>query len=627
VRVHRSYDVAVAPAPAVDDLLDRADAARAAGRGDDARALYDEAIALARAGDDLELWAYAALRAAESQVFGSEPGAIPVHLHPVYELVTDPTLRARLAAALARSWSYAGEPSRARPFGAEAASLAEGIADPVLLVDCLDAALVTRWGPDDLDARRELAVRLGDVAAHVAEPDQRLRAHLWAFQVACEMLDLPAMHRHLRAVERIGADSARARFFGATRRAMLDTLRGHLDTLPSLRRVAEAAADDAGLADGWMVIAGMDGFSAWMRGDAHTCASVAAMIEEFAIDEGLPGVHTEAALVWLGAGRPDRAAPLLAAITGPALADLPRDVNWLQTMQLALEVALAVEDVEAVAQVADLLGPYGDRAVLNAGAVMFHGVTDDPLSRAYAVLGDAESAAQCRERALRTYRRIGASWWHDRLTAHDDPDTVGSDSGGWTLSPQPGGTWLVGAEGRTTAVPATRGLAHLRELVRRPGTDVLALDLARGTSGPVEATDLGPVLDEQARAAYKRRLDELEAEIAEAEDWSDAGRLALLRDEHDALVTELAAATGLGGRRRVVGSSQERARVTVRKAIVAAIDKLDAIDPVLARHLRDRVRTGSACRYDPDPDRPVTWSLDASAVELHPHGGTTRLTT
>lgn len=621
----RAYDVPVAPAPAVDDLLDRADAARAAGRGDDASALYDEAIAVARAEGDLELWALAALRAAESQVFGSEPGTIPVHLHQVYDRTTDPTLRARLAAALARSWAYAGEPARARPFGDEAARIAEDVGDSVLLVDCLDAALVTRWGPDDLDTRRELAVRLGDVGAHVEAPDQRLRAHLWAFQVACEVLDLPAMHRHLRAVERLGADSARARLFGATRRAMLDALRGRLDTVPTLRRIAEEAAADAGLADGWMVIAGMDGFSAWMRGDVDTCASVAAMVEEFAIEEGLPGVHTEAALVWLGAGRPDRAGPLLAAITGPALADLPRDVNWLQTMQLALEVALAVGDTDAVAQVTELLAPYEDRAVLNAGAVMFHGVTDDTLSRAYALLGDADGARRCRERALRTYQRIGASWWHDRLAGASGP--APSNDGTWTLAPQTGGTWLVGAEGRTAAVPAARGLAHVHALLRHPGVDVPALDLAGGTSGAVSAADLGPVLDDQARAAYKRRLDELEAEILEAEEWADAGRLALLRDEREALVAELVAATGLGGRRRVVGSSQERARVTVRKAIVSAVDKLEAVDPVLARHLRERVRTGLLCRYDPDPDRPVDWSLGPSGPDAHPHAGTRRLTT
>jgi hypothetical protein len=30
----------------------------------------------------------------------------------------------------------------------------------------------------------------------------------------------------------------------------------------------------------------------------------------------------------------------------------------------------------------------------------------------------------------------------------------------------------------------------------------------------------------------------------------------------------------------------------------------------MARHLTDHVRTGTICRYDPDPDHPIEWVLD-----------------
>jgi hypothetical protein len=82
--------------------------------------------------------------------------------------------------------------------------------------------------------------------------------------------------------------------------------------------------------------------------------------------------------------------------------------------------------------------------------------------------------------------------------------------------------------------------------------------------------------------------------------------------ERDALVQQLAAAAGLGGRARASGATSERARVAVRKAIAAAIERIDAVDPALGRLLRDTVRTGSACRYEPDPARPVVWLLDAA---------------
>ena len=51
-------------------------------------------------------------------------------------------------------------------------------------------------------------------------------------------------------------------------------------------------------------------------------------------------------------------------------------------------------------------------------------------------------------------------------------------------------------------------------------------------------------------------------------------------------------------------------RTAVRKAVVAALDRIDKHDGSRARHLRDSVRTGGACRYDSDPDRPVRWILD-----------------
>jgi hypothetical protein len=34
------------------------------------------------------------------------------------------------------------------------------------------------------------------------------------------------------------------------------------------------------------------------------------------------------------------------------------------------------------------------------------------------------------------------------------------------------------------------------------------------------------------------------------------------------------------------------------------------VHPDVARLLRDTVSTGAHCRYDPDPDHPVSWLLD-----------------
>jgi hypothetical protein len=289
------------------------------------------------------------------------------------------------------------------------------------------------------------------------------------------------------------------------------------------------------------------------------------------------------------------------------LADLPRDSDWLLVLQCLLEAALAVDDRDVITSVVGLLAPYAGRSVVNAGAVAWHGVTDDTLARAYVVLGDADAAERHGAAALATYERIGAVWWRDRLRR----ELGSAEPAGQTatvpvtvhLHRQPGGLWLVGREGATFVLPQLRGLAHLHTLVGRPDTDLPAITL--GGAAEIRQDSL-EVLDEESRRFLAARLAELDAELAD-------GDRVDLREERAAITSYLATGTGLGGRRRSTGSSDERARVAVRKAIVAALARIAEVDPWLGRHLRDRVRTGLQCRYESDPDHPVRWILTSTA--------------
>lgn len=130
----------------VRDLLDRADAARLAGRGDTASRLYDEAASRCRDADDLDGWTRAVLGAAAVYLFGAVPGRLPAQLYDVLVRTIDDETRARLAAALARCWAYAGQSTRATRFADEAVDCAERAGVPALLADCLDAALAAHWG-------------------------------------------------------------------------------------------------------------------------------------------------------------------------------------------------------------------------------------------------------------------------------------------------------------------------------------------------------------------------------------------------------------------------------------------------------------------------------------------------
>jgi hypothetical protein len=587
----------------LQSLLEQADGYAAAGRAADAVALYERATDLATAAGDLPAAVRAALALARGQRFDATAGLLPARLHDVYIRVTEPADRAALAAALARTWAYTGQPHRAVPFADTAVRTAREVGDPVLLADCLDAVMAAHWGPDDLARRRTWAVELDDTAAHLREPRARMQAHLWGLTVACETLDLPRIHRHLRSLETLGEESAEARFFAASRRLTVDLLRGRLDTAAYLRQLAEEAAGRVMIADREAVLHAMTAYPALMAGDRETCAAEALVVEEFGLTEGSPTLLAECAWMWTAAGRPDRAEAVLGHFGGETLDGLPRDADWLLTLQCVLETAVTLGGHELVAPAVELLTPYEGRAVINAGAVMFHGVTDDTLARGNALLGNAGTADRLRRQALATYRRIGATWWRERLEAWHPA----AATGGATLRfhPAEAGLWSVGPGAAPVTVAAMRGMQYLHHLLTRAGTDVAALDLValhNGHAGVVQP-DTGEILDRRALAAYRRRIAELDA--APATRASAA--------ERAALEGQLRAATGLGGRTRGTGSNAERARIAVRKAIVGALARIAEADVHLGRHLYERVSTGTTCRYDPDPDNPVHWLLRAPA--------------
>ena len=62
--------------------------------------------------------------------------------------------------------------------------------------------------------------------------------------------------------------------------------------------------------------------------------------------------------------------------------------------------------------------------------------------------------------------------------------------------------------------------------------------------------EAGRLFDPQAKAAYRRRLRDLEEDLEEARSWGDPERAARAQEEMDALTEELLREAGLGGRDR-----------------------------------------------------------------------------
>ncbi len=166
-----------------------------------------------------------------------------------------------------------------------------------------------------------------------------------------------------------------------------------------------------------------------------------------------------------------------------------------------------------------------------------------------------------------------------------------------------GDVWLLTYDGRTCRLKDAKGLQYLAALLDHPGGDVHVFDLVGGGVNGVRSAE---VLDAAAKASYRRRLGELEAEGAEATEWGDAERADRARLEAEAIAAELTAAYGLGGRPRSAADPTERARKAVANRIRDALSRIDEAHPALGRHLRNSVRTGTFCSYR--PERPTSWN-------------------
>ena len=188
-----------------------------------------------------------------------------------------------------------------------------------------------------------------------------------------------------------------------------------------------------------------------------------------------------------------------------------------------------------------------------------------------------------------------------------------------------GDVWRLDYEGRVLRVRDAKGMRHLALLLANPGIEFHAVDVATAAEGGAAPAaesaeglavragtgDAGPALDSQAKAEYRSRLEDLRAEIEEAESFNDPERAARAREEMDFIAHELSAAVGLGGRDRRAASAAERARVNVTRALRREIRRIADEDAGLGRELETTVRTGTFCAYEPDPRRPVAWEVDA----------------
>ncbi len=578
--------------------------------------------------------------------------------------------RVRVLARLSCALRDQHDRTRSERLSALALEIARELGDSGTLAYALDGRFGAIWWPENPEERLRLADEMIGLAEAVGDPEGVIAGYHCRQIVHLELGEIGRAESELVAIRPLAEELRQPsqEWLVNVTTSVIAMIRGRFREAEELiARAAEGSS--ALLTDVESQVAGHRYRLLLETGGAEEALQVVRPVAETLT--WYPFFRCALAGVLLELGDEDGARAVYKELASGGFSALPRDNEWLFALSLLSPTCAALGDVEGGEVLYELQLPYAHRhayghAEGQAGSV----------SRALGILagflGRSTEAERHFRDALEMNERMGARPWvahtqHDLATMLLDRDGAGDrdraasllqeavatceelgmvglggkvtellaglgptvPTGSQPLTAPPGSGavlrregeyWTVVFDGNGFRLRHSKGVRYLAELLRLPGREIHALELAATLQGrPVPASgtgelaigagDAGPALDERAKAEYRGHLAELESELAQAEEWNDPERAARLREERNFLARELAAAVGLGGRDRPVASNAERARVNVTRAIRAAIGRITEYSPELGRHLSLTVRTGTFCAYHPDPLSPVSWTV------------------
>jgi len=590
----------------------------------------------------------------------------------------DSLVRARLMARLAGALRDQRSPDQQDRLSAEAVEMARRTGDPATLAYTLEGRFAATWWPDNAEERLAIATEILQLARQADDRERIAQGLDWQMVALMELGDIGAVDADLEAaavlVEELRQPAQR--WLQLHSRAMRALFDGRFD---EAERLIPEALSFGERAQRWDAVFGFRIQMYFLRKEqgrleemeAIMKRSVAEFPTRYVFRAILAHLHSEL-------GRTAEAHRAFEGLAVEGFADLRRDNDWLFEMSLLAEVVDFLGDVDRARILYELLSPYGPSHVPTGGEAGTGSVSrclgilasmlrrwdvavdhfEEALERnaamgarpwvahtqfQYARMLVIRDAQGDRERAAELL--AGAAETCDELSMPSLAGRVATLLEGEDISSAPprvqapsleptrranvfrreGEYWSIGFERDAFRLKDSKGLRYLAELLRSPGREFLALDLATAgrASGPKRvpvaahrsrepgigssSSEGAEILDPQAKRAYRRRLEELRGELEEAEGWADPERAARAREEMDFLARELSAAIGLGGKDRRAPSDAERARVNVTKALRAALTRIDEHSPSLGRHLVSTIRTGTFCSYVPDPQIATTW--------------------
>jgi hypothetical protein len=532
----------------------------------------------------------------------------------------DLTKQAQVTAALARELqhSVAEDRVRAAPLSEDALLLGRQSNDDETFVACLLARHDALWVPGTGIGRAQLGHEIADVGGRLGDVDRTAEGLLLEANGLLESGSAafrPVLDRWFGLLET--RDEPRDRYLVQTRRAALALLEGDGDRAEVLMRESARIGEQIHEPDTGNVLMSQRVALAGVRNDPDELRALA--VDAVRWWTGAPVLaHAVAAGAFARAGDLDAAAAQVAMVSESGR--WQAEGSYLRSVLVmhVAEAAAALGDRQLCRTLLDDIGDLTDSCGVNGAIVAFAGPFAHTAGILAGVLDDHDRAIALLHRSIETARRLGATVWvREGLASQraltgigqtfDDRATDAGDVDVASLV-RTGKVWHLTWRGEHGSIPDAKGLADIAALVRQPGREISALELAGG--GPHAGQSRSELIDIEALRAYRNRLQELDAEIERADDHADVGRVELLGNEREQLLSEIRRATGLGGQLRPHPSDPtERARKAVSARLRDAITRLHAVAPLLSAHLDRSIHTGLRCVYRPASDEPVRWHV------------------
>ena len=587
-----------------------------------ARATFEAAIAAARSIGAHDTFARAALGAAP---FALTPGFVDeAHVALLEEALErigagDDPLRVRLLGSLARALYWSDAASRRAALAREALQMAERLGDNTTIAFALSSAQLATSGPDITEQGLEWLRTLFALTERSGESLLSLDARSRHVDLLLELDDVAGADVAIETLERLARETRdpHAAAFAPLQRARRATIGGRFDEARRLLAgVVEMSAELPSTTVPISVASQLVVLDWVQQGPSSIGDAVRGYADSL---PAMPVWRAALAASLAAGGRAAEAQREFDRLAGGDFVALPRDNLWFGAMAALTEAVSALELPDRALELYAQLAPYAGRNVVTP-TVTFLGPVDMWLGILARTGRRGERALEHLAAARASATRNGAHMSLLRIAALEADALLmlgGADRRGQARRLIEQTAAECEAIGYRSVLEQ---LARLRERLAA-GADGAAPAQRESPAGVVPARQSPDAAAPAAGSATMRRVGDV---------WTiDDGRtklhlndgrgvrlLALLLERPGTQVHSLelvaivddVAPPGRGG-----GPDAERARVNVTRAIRSTLKRIAGYDARLGRELDSCVRTGNYCVYEPDPRRPLRWTVDAGS--------------